>query len=446
MSLLLEALKRAEKAKEDAQRRAAQEAAPAAKEELRLADDATVPPPARRVVTRENLPDISQPLEILSGDLDRGPAAAAGPAAATASARPAGERAPRPHPQPDAQQEARASARRLFETSYRAPDPRLPFYITLGVLGAVAISAGAYFWYQLRPPAPLVYAHPARPANERPVEEASTRAPAPPPAAAAPAPIPAERPAPAAVARNPAARPPRRAEPRAPARAAPARPRRHARAAAPVAPRQAVAPAADATASVRVHRAQPQIPPQVAAGYAAYRAGDMDAARAAYSAALRDEPGNRDALLGLASVEARTGRPERAAQLYRRVLVDDPRNPYAEAGLVALRGSAADPTTSESRLKNLISADPDAQVLYLSLGNQYASQGRWGEARQAYLRALAADPGNADIAYNLAVSLDRLHQPKLALDYYRKALALAARGGAGFDREAAARRVRELAP
>ena len=41
--------------------------------------------------------------------------------------------------------------------------------------------------------------------------------------------------------------------------------------------------------------------------------------------------------------------------------------------------------------------------------------------------AFAAEPSNPDFAYNLAVSLDHLRQPKQALEYYTRAVALARR-------------------
>lgn len=68
MSLLLEALKKAEKAKEEAQKRA-QEGGEAGAGELRLADEAA-PAAAeeKRVVTRDELPPITAPLEIQSDD------------------------------------------------------------------------------------------------------------------------------------------------------------------------------------------------------------------------------------------------------------------------------------------------------------------------------------------------------------------------------------------
>jgi Flp pilus assembly protein TadD len=103
-----------------------------------------------------------------------------------------------------------------------------------------------------------------------------------------------------------------------------------------------------------------------------------------------------------------------------------------------------DPVHSESRVKTLIASVPDASHLQFALGNQYAAQGRWGEAQEAYFRAYSASPENPDYAFNLAVSLDRLRQPKLALDYYGKALALAAHQPAAFDRAQAEARVAEL--
>ncbi|HKX38397.1 MAG TPA: tetratricopeptide repeat protein, partial [Burkholderiales bacterium] len=59
--------------------------------------------------------------------------------------------------------------------------------------------------------------------------------------------------------------------------------------------------------------------------------------------------------------------------------------------------------------------------------------------------AFTGEPDNADFAYNLAVSLDHLRQPKLALEYYQRAIALAKARGARFDIAAAESRVAQLA-
>jgi Tfp pilus assembly protein PilF len=91
-----------------------------------------------------------------------------------------------------------------------------------------------------------------------------------------------------------------------------------------------------------------------------------------------------------------------------------------------------------------MASDRSSNVLHFTLGNQYAQQGRWAEAQQAYFKAFAADPENPDFAFNLAVSLDQLHQSRLALEYYRRALALAEKRAPGFALDVARTRVQQL--
>ena len=92
----------------------------------------------------------------------------------------------------------------------------------------------------------------------------------------------------------------------------------------------------------------------------------------------------------------------------------------------------------------MLADNPGAHVLNFTLGNQFAQQGRWAEAQQEYFKAFTAEPDNPDFAYNLAVSLDHLRQPKLALEYYTRALALAKSRSAGFDVAAVQARADQL--
>jgi tetratricopeptide (TPR) repeat protein len=201
---------------------------------------------------------------------------------------------------------------------------------------------------------------------------------------------------------------------------------------------------APAQTEITTTRPAPQINAKVASAYAAYQAGDFARARDDYQEALKEEPANRDALLGMAALDVRAGRLESAEGAYLRLLQADPRDAHAQAALIALRAGRVDPVAAESRVKLMLADNPGAHVLNFTLANQFAQQGRWAEAQQEYFKAYAADPDNADFAFNLAVSLDHLRQSKLALDYYRRAIALAEKRAASFDLAAARNRAAQL--
>ena len=448
MSLLLEALKKAEKAKEEAQRRAREDRPAGEPEELRneaAPAEATAEPrpdPAA-VLTRDNLPEISPRLEILADDFLDKPAVARKPAPAEPPPEPAPRASPPPRPsQNEARAEAsRASARKVFEAKFREPNPRMPFYITMGCLGAFAVGTVIYFYIQLRPPAPLVNTNPPPPQQQvvtaveaaRPASsaEASSNPSAIPglPGSAPVAPAPS---APQTTSSSAAVTPtpPVAAEPT----QKPAPKPRLAQRLSPALP----------MSSIESPRAAPSVHPKVDSGYAAYLAGNLEAARADYLQALSDDPANRDAQLGLAALDVRAGRLDSAETSYLRLLQADPRDAEAQAALIALRGGRVDPLATETRLKTMLAADPRAHALNFALGNQFAQQGRWAEAQAQYFKAFAAEPTNPDFAYNLAVSLDHLRQPKQALEYYTRAVALARTRGSSFDAASAEARIAQL--
>lgn len=170
-------------------------------------------------------------------------------------------------------------------------------------------------------------------------------------------------------------------------------------------------------------------------GYESLQAGRFAEARNAYVQALRQDPREVDAMVGLAAVAQKEGQADEAAELYERALQIDPRNGVAVAGLSALQGGT-DPAQTESRLKSLINSqnsDPNAtSALNFALGNLYAGQRRWPEAQQAYFRAHSADAGNPDVLYNLAVSLEHLNQKPLARQFYGQAVQASRQRSASF--------------
>jgi len=177
--------------------------------------------------------------------------------------------------------------------------------------------------------------------------------------------------------------------------------------------------------------------------YLSLQKGELNDAERLYRQVIAVDPRNIDAMLGLASVHAQQNRADAATQLYMRVLEVDPRNSYAQAGLLNI-GGRADPAAAESRLKQLIARDPSA-YLYFTLGNLYAEQNQWAGAQTAYFQAFNMAPDNPDYAFNLAVGLEHLSQPRLALDYYRRAVSIAqTRGNAQFALAPVQARIRSL--
>jgi tetratricopeptide (TPR) repeat protein len=201
----------------------------------------------------------------------------------------------------------------------------------------------------------------------------------------------------------------------------------------------------EADAPIQVTSTRSSIEPAINEGYRLLAAGDLVRARAAYTRVLRSEPRHADALHGIAAIALREGRTEEAATAYQRILESNPSDSAAQAGLIGLN-IQGDPVAGESRIKSLIAAQGELPVLNFALGNLYARQQRWNDAQQAYFKAVTSDANNPDYLFNLAVSLDQLHQPKVAAQYYGQALTAAESHSAAFDRKLATQRLLELQP
>ena len=326
------------------------------------------------------------------------------------------------------------AAQVMFDAKTPSQDKRGrgALWATIGAIAVVIACAGAYVWYQIRvlspaPPAPVArrVAPPLLPAASG----------SPPPVApiADPTPlVPA-----VTIAQDPVT-------PAAPVAAT----------VTPVAPagEDAVArllreaPAAPAAAPLKLARTveRPAIPADVSNGYEALRRGDLGDARKRYDAALVADPMSLDARLGIATVEARSGNRMLAVAQYRRALELDPRNATALAGLASM-AEGMSPEAVESQLREDVARFPDSAQLRFALGSHYAGQRRWGEAQAAFFEAYRLDPTGADIVYNLAVSLDHMEQPRLAADFYRRAVEAAGTQTTQFDPAPVRRRIAELA-
>ena len=298
----------------------------------------------------------------------------------------------------------RAAIQNLFETK-QVPASRKTFAITVGVASILAVTGiGWYFWNELHPKSSL---------------QAGLNINRPPPAPSIP------------IAPTPTAVSPAIIEPSPVSEPVEAQPTK-----------QAVQVPAKKLFQVS-KAAAPQTDPALERGYAALNHGDTVAAKTAYEQALGNDPRNIDALSGLAVLAQRSGNPDQAADYYRRILEADPHHAFALAGLVSLQAQM-NPAEAETRLKQALSTQPDSAPLNFSLGNLYAAAKRWPEAQHVYFKAMTADPGNPDYLFNLAVSLDQLGQPRLAASYYAQAVAATGNRSGSFDKASANERLQKL--
>ena len=194
-----------------------------------------------------------------------------------------------------------------------------------------------------------------------------------------------------------------------------------------------------ASISVTKSKAQPSVNPTLMSAYEAYNAGKDSEAQKLYKQVLQHDVRNVDALLGMGAIAQRQGRAADANGWYGKVLEVEPRNNIAQAALIDSQPQGNE-LNNETHLKNMLAKQPDDANLHVALGNLYAEQNQWPAAQQAYFEAYRLH-ASADNAFNLAVSLDQMGKPKLALPYYQRALALAQTGSNGIDKAALEARI-----
>jgi len=176
--------------------------------------------------------------------------------------------------------------------------------------------------------------------------------------------------------------------------------------------------------------------------YAAYQRGDDETAWAKYNAVLEIDPENRNALLARAAMNIHNNNIAAAIRDYRVLLIANPKDSLAISSLTAVVNIS--PEQSESQLKLLIRDEPDSPYLNFALGNVYGAQNRWQEAQGQYFTALEHNPDDPNYAYNLAVSLEHIARPSVAISYYQLALDNFNKGLATFNRDVVDQRLEML--
>ena len=414
MSLLMDALRRAENAKLESARNPQGDMLPTAADMLSL--EPFSPEPAKGAPNP--LPDLASHLAAVDADLAK---------SAVPEPRPV---TTQPPPQPTKTAEARESVRNAFAAKQVPARPsRLPLWLALGTLGIAGISIAGYVWYQtntMNRGSLATAPQSSPPRGQAALPTATVSVPA----------VPVSPPAVFATSdRSTAAFSPESSETGLFAR------RQAATVRMPVAESDA-----SANTPIRLTRTRPEPDNNLARGHASLQRGETELSRREFEQVLQRDPNNTDALLALAAIAHNQGRPADAEGLRQRALVANPSDPAAQAAVLNNPAASADPHTAESRLKSLLSSQPESAPLNFALGNLYSRQGRWAEAQQVYFNAVAADGDNPDYLFNLAVSLDHLRQARLAAQHYKLALEASAKRPSGFARDKVLQRLGELQP
>ncbi len=177
--------------------------------------------------------------------------------------------------------------------------------------------------------------------------------------------------------------------------------------------------------------------------YNAYKIGDDSLAMTRYNQVLEVDPANRNALLARAAINVQNDNSNAAIKDYQTLLLHNPKDSLAMTSLIAVANLS--PRKTESQLKLMIRDEPDSPYLNFALANAYGAQNRWQEAQGYYFKALENNPQDPNYAYNLAVSLEHIAQPVVALSYYQRALDNINHGLATFNREIVNQRMEILA-
>ena len=404
MSLLMDALKRAEATKQEAKPMTSQP-----EEEKRDPQEKLSLQPIVDGQLRQNsnpLPDLAAHLEAVDADL----AEAANPSPLFLSS----QKASTP-------EEERHAIRNSFAVKQvDASSSKRNIWIGLGIVLALTVAIGGYFWLQLES------------INNAASLAKAIRTPPPPP----------QEPAVATITEKQAMQPPAGDAPPPDSRTLPLFPPE------PLARRDPIsATTIEPVEPVRLTRSAPETDPGLILGQAHLLRNEIELARKSFEQALNRDPNNTDALLSLAAIAQHQHRPSDAGRLYQQAWVANPGDPAVQAALLS-NGTTSDNDAqgTESRLKMLLDKQPQSAALNFALGNLLARQNRWPEAQEAYFNAVAADADNPDYLFNLAVSLDHIRQPIAAAQHYRLALEMATRRPAGFNFEQARRRLADLSP
>jgi tetratricopeptide (TPR) repeat protein len=148
-------------------------------------------------------------------------------------------------------------------------------------------------------------------------------------------------------------------------------------------------------------------------------------ARRELTEALRLEPGRTLAKDLLARTLFELGEAAEAAKLWREVVSAEPGNTEARRGIVGAQRKSGASKEAAEELRGLLEKSPENLQLRLELASTQIEARDWRGAVETLEEILRRQPDHVAALHNLGVVQERLGNPELATDAYRRELALA---------------------
>ena len=134
--------------------------------------------------------------------------------------------------------------------------------------------------------------------------------------------------------------------------------------------------------------------------------------------------GNNARLFTLAGLYEKINRPDEACGIYKEISDAEPaKYEYLYSYAVCLYKNDNNDLAEKTFLK-VIETKPDFMYAYYNLGNLYYKKADYYKALDYFNKAMEINSSNADVCFNIAVTLEQLDHKTLAKKFYTKCLEL----------------------
>ncbi len=155
----------------------------------------------------------------------------------------------------------------------------------------------------------------------------------------------------------------------------------------------------------------PELPPGLASEFEAYQNIEQT-----YIKALRENPNNKEALIGLADFYYQSKSYKKAAETYKKYVKLEPKNTNIRLKIADCYFRLGLDQLALAELNEILNYEPRNLSVMVSLGNYYFDRREYLKAISYYEKVLDANPKNNDVRTDLAIAYYYLGKVDKALD------------------------------